>query len=170
MDKLTKTALAMSEYMAGDVMRIDHFMKVHAYAAVIGRAEGLDERTQEILEAAAYVHDIGIKNSELKYGSSSGYYQQIEGPGEAEKLLSGAGYDRELIDRVKYLVSRHHKYTDIDGDDCQILIEADFIVNIREDNMSRESIKEIYSRIFKTKTGRSLLRNIYGAEQESDGV
>lgn len=170
MDKLTKTALAMSEYMAGDVMRIDHFMKVHAYAAVIGKAEGLDDRTQEILEAAAYVHDIGIKNSEIKYGSSSGYYQQIEGPGEAEKLLSGVGYDKEFIDRVKYLVSRHHKYTDIDGADCRILIEADFIVNIREENISREAVSDIYNKIFRTETGRKLLKNIYGAEQESGRI
>lgn len=162
MDKLTKTALAMSEYMAGDVMRIEHFMKVHAYAAVIGRAEGLDEHTQEVLEAAAYVHDIGIRNSEIKYGSSSGYYQQIEGPGEAEKLLGSVGYDSEFIDRVKYLVSRHHKYTDIDGDDCRILIEADFIVNIREDNISRESAADIYNKIFRTETGRRIFQNLYG--------
>ena len=113
MDKLTKTALAMCEYMAGDVKRINHFIKVHGFAKIIGEAEGLDGRTQEILEAAAYVHDIGIKNSERKYGSSSGYYQQIEGPGEAQKLLEKCGYDSEFIDRVKYLVSRHHKYAKI---------------------------------------------------------
>ena len=59
MDRLTKTAFAMCEYMAGDVMRINHFMKVHSFAKIIGEAEGLDARTQEILEAAAYVHDIG---------------------------------------------------------------------------------------------------------------
>ena len=103
MDKLTKTALAMYEYMEGDIKRINHFMKVHGYAAVIGKAEGLDNRTQEILEATAYVHDIGIKNSEIKYGSSSGYYQQIEGPGEAEKLLKKVGYDDEFIERVSIL-------------------------------------------------------------------
>lgn len=164
MDRLTKTALAMCEYMAGDIKRINHFMKVHAYAAVIGKAEELDERTQEILEAAAYVHDIGIKNSEAKYGSSSGYYQQIEGPGEAEKLLRNVGYDDEFIDRVKYLVSRHHKYVNIDGEDCQILIEADFIVNVYEDEIRRETISDIYHKIFRTDAGREIMRRLYGAE------
>lgn len=170
MDRLTKTALAMCRYMAGDVKRIEHFMKVHAYAEIIGRAENLDERTQEILEAAAYVHDIGIRNSEIKYGSSSGYYQQIEGPVEAERLLADVGYCKDFTDRVKYLVSRHHKYTDIDGADCQILIEADFIVNIREDNISSESAADIYNSIFVTETGRKLFKELYGAEQEEVGI
>ncbi len=164
MDKLTKTAFAMYEYMAGDVKRINHFMKVHGYAAVIGKAEGLDERTQEILEATAYVHDIGIKNSEIKYGSSSGYYQQIEGPGEAEKLLKKVGYDDEFIERVKYLVSRHHKYVNIDGMDCQILIEADFIVNTYEDEIKKETINDIYNKIFRTDAGKEIMRRLYGAE------
>ncbi|HIU56235.1 MAG TPA: phosphohydrolase [Candidatus Ornithomonoglobus merdipullorum] len=163
MDRLTKTAFAMCEYMAGDVMRINHFMKVHSFAKIIGEAEGLDARTQEILEAAAYVHDIGIKNSEIKYGSSSGYYQQIEGPGEAEKLLAECGYDKEFIDRVKYLVSRHHKYVNIDGPDCQILIEADFIVNVYEDEINRETIRDIYEKIFRTESGKEIMRRLYAA-------
>ena len=164
MNRLTKTALAMCEYMEGDVKRINHFMKVHSFAQIIGEAEGLSEREQEILEVAAYVHDIGIKNSEIKYGSSSGCYQQIEGPGEAEKLLKKSGYDNEFIERVKYLISRHHKYANIDGMDCQILIEADFIVNTFEDGIGEDTIRDIYNKIFKTKSGKEIMRRLYGAE------
>ena len=161
MDRLTKTALAMCRYMEGDVKRINHFMKVHSFAKVIGEAEGLSRTEQEALEAAAYVHDRGIKNSEIKYGSPSGYYQQIEGPGEAEKLLSEAGFGAEVIDRVKYLVSRHHKYANIDGMDCQILIEADFIVNVYEDGIGEDTIRDIYSKVFKTDAGREIMRRLY---------
>ncbi len=53
--------LAMCRHDAGDARRIQHFAKVHAFAALIGRAEGLDEETQLTLEAAALVHDIGIR-------------------------------------------------------------------------------------------------------------
>ena len=161
MDKVYKTALEMCRYMKGDVNRINHFTKVHGYAKMIGECEGLDSRELEILEVAAYTHDIGIKLSEQKYGSSSGYYQQIEGPAEAEKLLKPLGFDDELIDRVKYLISRHHKYSNIDGADCQILIEADFIVNVFEDNISDETIIDIYNKIFKTETGKDIMRNLY---------
>ena len=59
---------AMIAYMGGDARRIQHFIKVHALAQLIGRQEQLDERTQFILEAAALTHDIGIKNGEAKFG------------------------------------------------------------------------------------------------------
>ena len=35
-----------------------------------------------------------------------------------------------MIRRVEYLVGHHHTYKDIDGLDYQILVEADFLVNI----------------------------------------
>ena len=57
---------AMIAYMGGDARRIQHFIKVHALAQLIGRQEQLNERTQFILEAAALTHDIGIKNGEAK--------------------------------------------------------------------------------------------------------
>ena len=42
---------AMIAYMGGDARRIQHFIKVHALAQLIGRQEQLNERTQFILEA-----------------------------------------------------------------------------------------------------------------------
>lgn len=166
MEKIYKVAEAMYRYMAGDVKRINHFTKVHGFAKVIGEAEITDSRTLAILEAAAYTHDIGIKLSEEKYNSSSGYYQQIEGPAEAEKLLRPLGFDEEFIQRVKYLISRHHKYVNIDGLDCQILIEADFIVNAFEDEVSKETITDIYNKIFKTETGKAIMRSLYLTDGE----
>jgi hypothetical protein len=44
---------AMIGYYAGDVRRINHFLKVYGFAKAIGELEGLDESTQEILEIAA---------------------------------------------------------------------------------------------------------------------
>lgn len=164
MDKLTKTALAAISYDAGDSRRIEHFIKVHGYAQIIGRAEKLDEHTQEILEAAAYLHDIGIKISEEKYNSSSGYYQQIEGPAIAREILTEIGYDDKFIDRVCYLISRHHKYNSIDGPDCRILIEADFIVNVVEGDVSAETVGDIREKIFATEAGKEILDSVYGVK------
>ncbi|MCD8181284.1 MAG: HD domain-containing protein [Firmicutes bacterium] len=154
-------ALEMIKYYAGDIKRINHFIKVHGYAEAIGAAEGLDERTRLILETAAYVHDIGIKISEEKYNSSSGHYQEIEGPPIAEKMLKSLGYDDEIIGRVSYLVGHHHTYSDIDGIDYQILVEADFLVNIDEDGMDKSTAKGVREKIFKTQTGREMLDKLY---------
>ena len=85
----------------------------------MGRMERLKKEDQEILEAAAIVHDIGIHRSEEKYGRNTGRYQEIEGPPEAEKLLASQGWPETVIQRVSYLVGHHHTYTDIDGMDYQ---------------------------------------------------
>ncbi len=159
--KTGNVAQAMTEYNKGDIKRINHFLKVHGFAKAIGEQEGLNDREQEILEVTALVHDIGIKLSEKKYNSSSGYYQQIEGPAEAEKLLIPFGYDKEFIERVKFLIAHHHKYNCIDNIDYQILIEADFIVNAFEDDISMETIKDIHDKIFKTASGKKFLEDMY---------
>ena len=62
MNKIAHVTDAMITYYAGDVRRINHFIKVHGYAAAIGRLENLPDDTQLILEIAALTHDIGIKN------------------------------------------------------------------------------------------------------------
>ena len=54
---------AMTDYYAGDPARINHFVKVHAYARQIGLAEQLDADTLFLLEAAALTHDIGIREA-----------------------------------------------------------------------------------------------------------
>lgn len=152
---------AMIGYYAGDVRRINHFLKVYGFAKAIGEAEGLGDGTQEILEIAALTHDIGIKNSEKKYNSSAGNYQQIEGPPEAKKLLEELDVDEAVIDRVCWLIAHHHTYTDIQGIDYQILVEADFLVNAYEDNMSHQVIGNVRDKLFKTYTGKAFLNSMF---------
>jgi HD superfamily phosphodiesterase len=157
-----KLLKAMIAYDRGDAMRIHHLLKVHDLAALIGALEGLDDETQFILETAAIVHDIGIHKSEEKYGSSNGKYQEREGPGEAQGLLQEVGgYTEGQIDRVCYLVGHHHTYDNINGMDYQILVDADFLVNIYEDGLSEQAVRNVREKIFKTQAGINLLENIY---------
>ena len=158
-----RTAAAMIAYDAGDPMRIQHFLKVHAFARLIGLDEGLDEHTQSVLEAAALVHDIGIHPAEAKYGSSAGKYQEELGPAEAEKLLTGLGWPEADIRRISFLVGHHHTYTAIDGPDYQILVEADFLVNLYEDGLPPEAQRHAYETIFQTESGKKLCRELYPA-------
>jgi len=151
----------MIAYYAGDVRRISHFLKVYGFAKAIGEMEGLDKSTQEIVEIAALTHDIGIKNSEKKYNSSAGNYQQIEGPPEAKKLLAELSIESSVIDRVCWLIAHHHTYTDIKDIDYQILVEADFLVNADEDNMSPETILKIKNKIFRTSTGNKFINALF---------
>lgn len=157
--------MMMYNYYSGDSHQIQHFIKVHSFARQIGIMENLDEITQEILEISAIVHDIGIKNSMEKYGSGDGKYQELEGPPEAMKMLTKLKYPQNIIDRVCYLVGHHHTYNEIEGMDYQILVEADFLVNIHESNMDAGSIKSVIRKIFKTSTGIQICKRMFKVEE-----
>jgi len=152
---------AMAKYDEGDPIRIQHFTKVWTYARLIGLGEGLPSGLQTILEVASIVHDIGIHKAEKNFGSSNGKLQEKLGPEEALILLTDLGLDRTLIERVMYLVGHHHTYTDIEGLDYQILVEADFLVNIYEDELSMDAARSAYDKIFITKTGKKMFQSLY---------
>lgn len=152
----------MIQYYQGDARRIQHFVKVYEFAKLIGEEQGLDKKTQYILETAAIVHDIGIKMAEEKYGRCNGKLQEQEGPAEAEKLLESLGYERDIIHRVSYLVGHHHTYHDVDGLDYRILLEADFLVNLYEDGLDKKGVQNAYDRVFRTDAGRRICRDMFG--------
>lgn len=156
----------MIAYYDGDPNRIQHFTKVHSYARLIGIGEELDDASLFILEAAAYTHDIGIRVAEEKYGRCDGKLQEQEGPIIAQKMLSQLGFENYIVERICFLIGHHHTYDNIDGLDYQILVEADFLVNLYEDDAGNRAIDKAYKRIFKTETGKKIFRLMFGYEEE----
>ena len=159
---LEKLFLEMIAYYSGDPKRIQHFTKVHSYAKLIGELSGMRGEELLTLEAAAYVHDIGIKVAEEKYGSSNGRLQEQEGPAVAEDMLGRMHFDEKIIRRVSYLVGHHHTYDQIDGLDYQILVEADFLVNLYEDGVTKEAVMHAYNKIFRTEHGKRICAEMFG--------
>lgn len=153
---------SMITYYTNDPARIQHFLKVYEFAKIIGESQHLDEHTLHILETAAIVHDIGIKPAEETYGRCDGPLQEELGPKEAEKMLGGLGYAPDVIERVSYLVGHHHTYTNIDDMDYQILVEADFLVNLFEDGMNMANVRHAYEKIFRTDAGKEICVEMFG--------
>ena len=151
----------MIAFSNGNLHDINHLMCVWTYAKTIGELEGLDRRTQETLEIAAITHDIACPLCREKYGNTNGKWQEEEGGPLVRSFLADAGLSAEQVDRVAYLVSHHHTYTDIDGIDYQILIEADYIVNAAESEYSKESIKGFINKVMQTNSGSMLARQIF---------
>ena len=60
-----------------------------------------------------------------------------------------------------YLVGHHHTYTNMDGIDYQILVEADFLVNLYEDGEPLSAVEKVQERIFKTASGLAVLKSMY---------
>ena len=152
----------MMEYDKGSPKRIQHFLKVHAFARMIGIGEGLDDETMYILETTALVHDIGIRNALAIHGSEAGSLQEEIGPGQAHQLLTEiGGYTSSQLQRIEYLIGHHHTYSDIQGHDYQILVEADILVNLYESNVKYKAVLAANQNLFKTTTGKRILEVMF---------
>lgn len=105
-----------------------------------------------------------------KYGRCTGDLQEKEGPAYARELLAAFDLPQEDIQRICYLVAHHHTYDSIDGLDYQILVEADFLVNLYEQQTSPEGIASTLDRIFKTQTGSRLCEALFAVNKSRETV
>jgi len=160
-NKIAKVALAMMQKNVGDIKRIEHSLKVYGYAQLLGVAESLNEKSLEILELSALLHDIGIHVAEKKYGRSTSHYQETEGPPVAREILTSLDFKPETVDRVCFIISKHHTFTAVDGIDFQLLVEADFLVNSTEDHMTDHQITHFAKNIFKSESGLMYLKLLF---------
>jgi HD superfamily phosphodiesterase len=151
----------MLDYNGNDVKRINHALKVFAFAQNIAKHENCDEYMQTVIEYASILHDIGLHKAEEIYKSGILKYHEDLGPEVAKELIDDLEIEPKIKDRVYFLIGNHHSYKKINGIDFQILVEADFIVNMYEDDYSHEEIEHIKQKIFKTKTGKALLDSMY---------
>lgn len=145
----------------GNKHDIAHFLKVYTYARLIGEKEQLDARTQKTLEITAVIHDIACPLCREKYGNTNGKYQEQESAPLVEAFLEGTGADDAMKERIIYLVCHHHTYANVEGMDYQILLEADFLVNADESQMTEAAIRHAKETFFVTKTGTELLDSIF---------
>jgi len=158
---VTQALDKMVQYFGADIRRINHALKVYSFAGYIARAENLPAELITFLEVAAVLHDIGIVEAEKKYNSSAGKYQEMEGPAIAKMLMSDTEVDPVNLDRICFLVGNHHSYDKIDEIDFRILVEADFLVNIKENKLEREMIESVKEKYFRTQTGIEILESMY---------
>ena len=156
----------MIDYYQGNKRDVAHFLKVYAYARAIGLMEVLSAADQDTLEIAAVVHDIACPFCREKYGSAAGNLQERESEALLQPFLSEFSLEPAVFERVVQLVCRHHTYTGIDGPDCQILLEADYLVNADEGEQSPQAIAHFRDQVFQTRSGTRLLNSIYMRSQE----
>lgn len=154
---LRRLTEAMCHWENGVPDRIHHFIKVHGFARHIGQMENLSDDALFTLEAAALAHDIGIKPALEQTGACPGPVQERLGPPEAQTMLHALYFPPSVVDRVCFLISRHHTTNSVDATDWQILLEADFLVNMIENDLSDEAIDRFRDGVFRTPSGMQLL-------------
>lgn len=151
----------MIAFYNGNLHDINHFLKVWVMAKTIGEQKKLDSHTQEILELTAVVHDISCPLCREKYGNTGGKNQELESPPLVTAFFAELPVDPSDVARISWLVAHHHTYTNVDGIDHRILLEADLLVNAGESDYSQAAIQSARQRVFQTSTGIRLLDSIY---------
>ena len=96
----------------------------------------------------------------------SSYARQIRAA-LLEEFFKDSDLPKEFTDRVSYIVSHHHTIDGIDGIDYQIMIEADYLVNADESNFSGNNVRNMLEKVFKTETGKFLLKSMYQKRLDS---
>ena len=158
--RIAQVRAAMAEYFGSDSRRIDHALRVTAFAERLLESEPGD---RELVLATAMLHDIGIHEAERKYGSSAGNLQETEGPPVARAILAGLGYDEPFITEACAIIASHHSPGEVETGNFRIIWDADWLVNLGEecDLGDREKIKGIIGKTFMTSTGKRVAEEIY---------
>lgn len=156
-----RVAIEMKRYFGTDFKRIAHATRVARYAERIGKEEGAD---MAVVMAAAYLHDIGIKEAERKYNSSAAKYQEELGPAVARDILQRLGASEALIDEVCDIIGHHHHPRKEETLNFKVLYDADLITNLEEEgkkrSMDKERIKQIIGKSMFTESGKRLAKEV----------
>ena len=156
-----RVAVEMKRYFRQDFKRIGHAMRVARYAERIGKEEG---GNLAVILAAAYLHDIGIKQAEKKYQSTAAKYQEEEGPPIAKEILTSLGAREELIEEVCHIIDHHHHPGKEESINFKCVYDADMIVNLEENEKDKpiepDRLSSMINRSFLTANGKSLAEEI----------
>lgn len=161
-DKIAAVMDEMIRYYTGNTHQIMHHIKVHCLSALIARQENVEEETGLVIEAAALLHDIGVRDAKAQYGENFRPYHEAISAAEAERILRGLdGWTEEQITAVAHICGNHHHYQKIDSLAFRIVVEGDLLVNLQELPEKYGAILASEDALFRTESGKRLLNIIF---------
>lgn len=156
-----RVAVEMKRYFGTDFKRIGHAGKVARYAEQLGKEE---KANLPVVLCAAYLHNIGIKNAEEKYGSAADEHLEIEGPSVARSLLEKLGANPPLIDAVCEIVGHHHKPTEDDSLDFKVVYDSGMLTTMgdceKKNGVDPEEFSNKIDRLYLTESGKKLAKDV----------
>lgn len=144
------------EWMRDDIR---HTQEVVSYTRLIAVEEGLPKPEVDMLEAAAWLHDIGCPRSKELYGNSLPVNQQNIGCVVAAELIKDL--DGLTIDQKDWLadvVGTHHQFKHAQRLNFLPLFEADLIVNLLSGYHARENAPKLFETLMTTESGKRLFK------------
>lgn len=144
------------------ISQIQHTQTVAAYTRLIAAAEGIEGHQLDLMEAAAWLHDVGCPNARKKYGNALPVHQQDEGRALVHDWLNDADYlTNDEKQWLADVVGTHHQPKSALTLHFEPLLEADAIVNLIEGNHRPEQAQSIYNGWFTTHYGKQLFQKLF---------
>ncbi|MBU4318999.1 MAG: HD domain-containing protein [Proteobacteria bacterium] len=157
-----RVAIEMKRYFKQDFKRIGHATRVARHAERIAKTE---EANLAVVLIAAYLHDIGIPESERKYNSAAAKYQEIEGPPVARSILEKLGTPEALMDEVCDIIGHHHHPREVETLNFKVVYDADLIANLednkKESGKDPEQIEKLIQTAFLTPGGKAEAEKVF---------
>jgi uncharacterized protein len=162
-DLTNKIALrALRYYAETDVTQIAHTQCVVNYTQLIAFGENYPLKKQELIEIAAWLHDIGCPVSKEKYGNSRPMHQMEEGFRITTEWLKD--YPQLTTDEqawIAHVVGGHHQLRRAKQYGFEALYEADIIVNFFEGYYKKINLKRYFDCVMTSRTGRELYKTFF---------
>lgn len=157
-----RVAIEMKRYFKTDFKRIGHATRVARYAERIAKKE---VGNMAVILCAAYLHDIGIHESERKHQSTAPAYQEQEGPPVARAILEKLGAKDALIEEVCDIIGHHHHPRSDDSINFKALYDADMITNMEERHkdkpMEPDRIESFIQSSLLTEAGKEEAKKVF---------
>ena len=152
--KIATAIEKMTDFYKGNIHDIYHFLKVWALQRTSARRKDWIQKHRkrwrwQLLSMILPARCVG-KNTEIpaesirkrKVRRSLQNFQDVPA-GELD------------VERITWLVTHHHTYTNVEGMDYQILLEADFLVNAGESEYSKQAIENFCRKVFRNGSGNA---------------
>jgi hypothetical protein len=87
----------------------------------------------------------------------------MEGPAIAKEILERLSVQKEMINEICDIIGHYHSPREEETLNFQVLYEADWLVNIEEEGVSKErkKVEELIGKVFRTVTGKQLAEKLY---------
>lgn len=163
-----RVAVEMKRYFKSDFKRIGHAMRVARHAEHIGKQEG---GNLGVILCAAFLHDIGIPESERKYNSNAPKYQELEGPPVARTILEKLMAREPLINEVTDIIAHHHHPREEETLSFKVLYDADLLTNTeeahKENPIAEDRLIRIFDKSLFTESARQYARELFNLTESA---
>ena len=153
----------------GTAAEIQHTQSVANYTRLIADADNRDPHQTDLLELAAWLHDIGCPASRRIYGNSRPENQQHEGRLIVNEWLKDINWltsDEKIW--LANVVGTHHQFQSAVEYRFEPLFEADLIVNMTEGYYKAEKAEHLYEKLMVTTYGKELYKQLFLKKCDND--